>query len=86
MEPQVTATSTALQFDDAKVWYKSRTMIGSIVAVIALLANSFGLSIDATLQTEVADSVLNAAGVGGGILALYGRILATKVLAVRPVV
>jgi hypothetical protein len=79
MEPTIiTVTETA--FDGAKVWYKSRTMVGSIVAVVALA----GYDLDAILQTEVADTFMNIAGLAGAVYAIYGRVLATKTLSVRP--
>lgn len=80
MEPTV---QTGLVFDDAKVWYKSRTMIGSIVAVVALVINASGFNVDAALQSDIADTAVSIGGIIGAVTALYGRILATKVLAIR---
>jgi hypothetical protein len=83
MEPTIiTVTETA--FDGAKVWYKSRTMVGSIVAVVALAVSALGYDVDAILQTEVADTFMNIAGLAGAVYAIYGRVLATKTLSVRP--
>lgn len=80
MEP---VASPALVFDDGKIWYKSRTMIGSIVAVAALVVNASGFDIDAALQVDIADMAVNIGGIMGAVTALYGRILATQVLAIR---
>jgi hypothetical protein len=83
MESTPNAVPNGLVFDDAKVWYKSRTMIGSIVAVVALVINASGFNVDAALQSTIADTAVDVGGIIGAVTALYGRILATKVLAVR---
>lgn len=83
MESTPNTAPTGLVFDDAKVWYKSRTMIGSIVAVAALVINASGFNVDAALQSNIADAAVDVGGIIGAVVALYGRILATKVLTVR---
>lgn len=83
MESTPNTVPTGLVFDDAKVWYKSRTMIGSIVAVAALVINASGFNVDAALQSNIADAAVDVGGIIGAVVALYGRILATKVLTVR---
>jgi hypothetical protein len=77
MEPQV---PTVPPFTDAKVWYKSRTMVGSIVAVVALALTAAGIDLDGAFQTEIADKILEVAGLGGAVYAMVGRVLATKTL------
>lgn len=83
MESTPNTVPNGLVFDDAKVWYKSRTMIGSIVAVAALVINASGFNVDAALQSNIADAAVDVGGIIGAVVALYGRILATKVLTVR---
>lgn len=67
-------------FSDSKEWFKSRAMIGSIVAVIAIVLGAVGFEFDGVLQGEVADKTYDAIGLGGTIYALVGRVLATKSL------
>lgn len=75
MDPEVVTP-----VDEAKPWYESRTMIGSVVATIAIIANMAGFQIDGLLETEVADTAFQAVALGGVVYALIGRVLATKKL------
>jgi len=56
-----------------KPWYKSKTIWGSIVAVLALVAGAFGYSVGPDAQAEIVTSLV---GVVGGAFAIYGRIKA----------
>ena len=56
-----------------KPWYKSKTIWGSIVAVLALAAGAFGYEVGPEAQEEIVTAVI---GVVGGALAIYGRIKA----------
>lgn len=56
-----------------KPWYKSKTIWGSIVAVLALVAGIFGYQIGPDAQAEI---VTGLVGVVGGAFAIYGRIKA----------
>ncbi|MCJ2050883.1 hypothetical protein [Methylobacterium sp. J-070] len=69
---------------ETKPWYLSKGVIGALVAAAAIVAGFFGVKIDPTTQQVVADqaTAVIAAGValGGAVLALYGRLKATKLI------
>ena len=65
---------------DEKNWYESTTIWGALIAVLASLASSFGLLIDAPVQTELAESLVQLVGAMGAILAIYGRLNATSII------
>lgn len=56
-----------------KPWYKSKTIWGSIVAVLALIAGAFGYSVGPEAQEEIVTALI---GIVGGGFAIYGRIKA----------
>lgn len=60
---------------DTKAWWQSRAVIGGLVAVIA---GVFGLADTETKQ--LADLVDNGFALVGGLLAIYGRVQATKAI------
>lgn len=65
--------------EETKSPLKSTGVIGSVIAIIAVLVNQFlGLQIDEALQTEITEAVTSVAALGGALLALWGRIKATK--------
>lgn len=65
---------------EEKPWYLSKTIWGSMVAVAAALSAALGLTIDTTTQKEIADVLIQLAGAGGAVLAIYGRLSATQVI------
>ncbi len=65
---------------DEKNWYESRTIWGALVAVLTSLAGGFGLNIDASVQGELADSIVQLVGALGAMVAVYGRLGATRVI------
>lgn len=66
---------------DEKSWYESKTIWGSLIAVAAALASAMGISIDGTTQAELADIIVQFAGAAGALVAIYGRLSATHVIA-----
>lgn len=64
--------------DDAKAWYRSRTVWGALVAILASLANAAGVEVTAGDEGELADLLVAAVGTVGGLVALYGRISARR--------
>ena len=56
-----------------KPWYKSKTIWGSIVAVLALAAGAFGYEVGPEAQGEIVTALI---GVVGGGFAIYGRVKA----------
>jgi hypothetical protein len=63
--------------NDEKSWYLSKSVIGSVVAILALIAGAFGYDVDAAGQEQITLSVIGIIGAG---LAIYGRIKAVKKL------
>lgn len=63
-----------------KVWWQSKTVWGSIIALLAGVATLAGVKLDATLQDQLAELIVGAANVVGGIVAWYGRAKADSVL------
>jgi len=73
--------------EGAKPWWQSAGVWGSVAAVAAGLLHLFGYTVSAADQAQLAQSFTNIAngisifaGIGGGLLALWGRIRATKVV------
>ena len=67
--------------NDTISWWKSKTIWGSIIAILAGLVTMAGINIDAPLQNELADLVTALAEIIGGSLAWYGRVKATRKIA-----
>lgn len=63
--------------NDEKSWYTSKSVIGSAVAIAALIAGAFGYEVDAEGQEQITLTII---GVAGGLVAIYGRIKAVKKL------
>lgn len=63
--------------DDFKPWYTSKTIWGSIIALIAAVASAFGVEIDQHMQSTVVEAALQLVAIGGSILAVFGRMTAT---------
>jgi uncharacterized membrane protein len=57
----------------AKPWWKSRAVIGAVVAILASLLGMVGVSIDEATLTEI---VVHVIGAAGGAVAIYGRVKA----------
>ena len=62
--------------NDFKPWYASRTIWGSIIALLAAVVSAFGVEIDQQMQTTFIESVLQLVAIGGSILAVFGRMTA----------
>jgi hypothetical protein len=63
-----------------KVWWQSKSVWGSIVALLAGAATLAGLKLDATLQDQLAELIVGVANIAGGLLAWYGRARAQNAL------
>ena len=66
---------------DAKPWYLSKTVWGSLVAILAAFLGLWDFDIPARDQERVVELLVQIAGAGGGMLALVGRFMATRRLA-----
>lgn len=64
--------------NDVKNWYQSRTVWGALIAILASLAHAIGVEVTAGDQAELADLLVAAVGAAGGLMALVGRISASR--------
>lgn len=65
---------------DEKPWFMSKTIWGSLIAVIAALVTSIGITIDGTTQSAIAESAVQLVGALSSIFAIYGRLSATDII------
>lgn len=63
---------------DMKEWYKSKAVWGGLLAVVAGIAGVFGYTVSAEDQSILAEAAVSAVSVVGGLLAVFGRIKASK--------
>ena len=63
---------------DTLPWWKSKTVIASLVAVIAVVAGYFGYDIGGAEQSGLVESIASGIAVVGSLLAAFFRITATK--------
>lgn len=66
--------------NDQKPWWQSRSVIGSVVAILAVIAGFFHVIVAPEVQSQLVDAVLALVTVAGALVALVGRIIATKTL------
>ena len=64
--------------EDTKKWYMSKSVWGGMIAVAAAVAGAFGFSIGAEEQSILAESAVAVAGVVGAVVAVVGRVKASK--------
>jgi len=65
---------------ELKNWYFSKTVWGAAIAILASCANLLGLSISAGDQQGLTEHVSAIAAAAGGVIAIWGRISASKKL------
>ncbi len=63
---------------DFKTLFTSKTFWGALVAVLAGALSMFGYQIGPADQAELVNSVSGLAAAAGGLVAIYGRIVASK--------
>ncbi|MBV2182968.1 MAG: hypothetical protein KUL88_00280 [Rhizobium sp.] len=63
---------------DAKQWYLSKTVWGALIAMAAPLLRHAGVEMGLAEQADLADALATLAGAFGGVLAIYGRVRATR--------
>jgi hypothetical protein len=63
---------------DTKKWWQSKGTWGAVIAVLAGLGTAFGVEITAADQALASEHIVGAITAVGGIIALAGRIWATK--------
>lgn len=67
-----------------KVWWQSKTVWGSIIALLAGVATLTGVKLDATLQDQLVELIVGVANIAGGAMAWYGRVKAEGALSWAP--
>lgn len=63
---------------DTKAWYLSRTVWASLVTILLSIAGLVGVGVDAINPEGLADAFLQAATAIAGIIAVAGRLAATR--------
>ncbi|TWF56994.1 hypothetical protein [Neorhizobium alkalisoli] len=69
--------------DGIKEWYQSKTIWGALIAVAASVLHLVGFDLAPDAQGELADIAVTLVGAFGGLLSIYGRLVATASVA-RP--
>lgn len=69
--------------DDMKTWYRSKTVWGALIAILAPLVRYAGLELGAAEQEEIVNAIMTIVATAGGLLALYGRIAARAAIGKR---
>ena len=64
--------------EDTKKWYMSKSVWGGMIAVTAAVAGAFGFNIGADEQNILAESAVAVAGIVGAVVAVVGRVKASK--------
>jgi len=64
--------------NDVKPWYMSKGVWGGVIALLAAILGAFGYALGADDQVALADIALSIGGAVGGLLAIYGRVKASK--------
>lgn len=72
------AVGTQPTGDVVKPWWASKGVWGGLIAVGAGIAGAFGYVVSPEDQAMVVDAIVALVGIGGGALAVYGRIRASK--------
>lgn len=63
---------------DEKPWYASRTIWGGVAAIIGGAGLLVGIEFDVTHVQALTDALLQAGTIIGGIVAVWGRMVARK--------
>lgn len=62
----------------SKEWYKSKGVWGSIIMVAAVAASYAGYNLTTDIQQDIVTAITDVVALGGAIMALIGRTVATK--------
>ena len=64
--------------NDIKNWWQSKTIWGGIITVVAVALGAFGYTLSGDDQIALVEFVSTIGGAIGGLLAIYGRVKASK--------
>lgn len=76
--PQNSTAKDEPMLSGTKSIFASRTIWGALVAILAQTLSLNGIAIPGDAQGAMVDIVLQAIGLAGGVLALWGRLTATQ--------
>jgi hypothetical protein len=65
---------------DVKLWWQSRTIIGSLVAILCLIADRLHIAVPEDQRNALIDALLAAGQVIGSLIAIWGRIKANSTI------
>lgn len=60
-----------------KPWYKSKTIIGAAITLLALIMDNLGMHITVDEQTAIVELILKGIEIVGPIICIQGRVTAT---------
>ena len=66
--------------NEYKNWYNSKTIWGSIIAILAAVASVLGFDVNEDAQSAIVEATLQIVGVAGSLFAVLGRLSATSVI------
>jgi len=62
---------------ETKKWWQSKTIWGSIVTLVAVVASLAGYQIDTETQNQLVTNITNIVAAVGSLIAVYGRVTAS---------
>lgn len=62
--------------EQTKKWYQSKTIWGSIITILSIVAGVAGYQIDPSMQQELVNDFAGIGAIVGSLIAVYGRITA----------
>ena len=65
---------------EEKNWYLSKTIWGALLAVVASILSTLGITIDTAAQNDLAGALIQLIGALGAMTAIYGRLSATEII------
>ena len=69
---------------ETKSIFQSKTIIGSVVALLSIaLSSFFGYEIAGADKAQLTEIIIATLGSAGAVTAIYGRVKATKQIAVK---
>ena len=63
-----------------KDWWKSRSIVGSLLTLVSIALMKFGIDLDSATLQQILDVVLEIGQIIGVLIAIWGRIDATKLI------
>ena len=73
--------ATGLQSN--KDWWKSRSIVGSLLTLVSIALMRFGIDLDSATLQQILDVVLEIGQIITVLIAIWGRVSATKLIGRR---